>query len=49
VADLASIAASYGQLGITIWLAFEVRDVRRWLSSHIITYHTRQQSGNEIG
>lgn len=32
--------ASYGQLGVMVWIVFEMRDLKRELKSHVTIYHT---------
>lgn len=42
MSNVLELAASYGQVGLTMWMLFEVRDVRRWLRTHIEVHHGQQ-------
>lgn len=39
MADIPGWIASYGQLGVMLWMVFEVRDLRRWFISHLTMHH----------
>jgi len=39
--ELLAQALGFGQFGVLVWLAFEVRDLRRTFSSHLRIHHSR--------
>jgi len=46
---LLSLLPAYGQFGVMLWLVFEVRDVRRWLKTHIEVYHRPEETRSRHG
>jgi hypothetical protein len=39
MSELPGWIAQYGQLGVMVWIVFEVRDLKRALHSHVLIYH----------
>jgi hypothetical protein len=47
MAELPSWIAQYGQLGVMLWMVFEIRDMRRWFASHLETHHAQPKAGRD--
>ena len=37
--ELPAWVGQFGQIGVLLWMIFEVRDIRRWLNAHIEIHH----------